>query len=217
MNNHDTALGDTTPSADPASGAAGGLFVSPPDEPLDLGPVKVWTIGDILAEAELPEKRAKVCLKANLQSTYDQLITELGTLVDATGKLLVDDEASAADVTPEARAREISDQLEVVQREMASSLWFPLFRGMNADDFAVFQKKHQPKGENADWTDYYNRLIAECSADDPKLAVEDVVALRKKLGPRAIQALITTATEVCARGGVDVPKLPGFLRSLAEG
>jgi hypothetical protein len=213
--NPDTALGDPTPSTGPATGAAGGLFVSPDPEPaLDLSAMKVWTIAEILAEAELPEKRAKICLKPNLQAEYDGYITELSTLVNARGELIVDEEDDLGTVSAEARARELGDKAQAVQAKMMAAMWYPLFRGMAEEDFAVFNKKHLPKSDDADRTDYFNLLIAECSCD-PKLTVENMVALRKKLGSKAIATLVDTVTEVCVRAGVDVPKLPGFLRNLA--
>lgn len=216
--NPDHALGDdTAPSTGPASGAAGGPFVSPPTpEPIDLTATKVWTIADILAEAELPEKRASICLKANLQARHDEILTELAGLVDARGQLLDDDEAAVGDIKPSTRARELVAEDEVVLREMRKSMWYPLFRGKTSDDMAVFNKEHLPKSEGAPMIDYYNRLISECSRE-PELSIEDVTNLRKKLGSKPIATLIETVAEVCARGGVDVPKLPGFLRNLADG
>ena len=40
-----------------------------------------------------------------------------------------------------------------VRRDMAGSMWSPLFRGISADDLAVFEKEYLPKDQNADNTD----------------------------------------------------------------
>lgn len=217
MNDHstDTALGDTTPSTGPAEGAAGGPFVSPePEQPIDLTATKVWTIEEILAEAELPEARAKICLKANLQARWDQLVDELSRLVNSRGELIVDEDASIGDVRPAARAHAINDELQQLRLRMLRSMWYPLFRGKDSEEMAVFNKTHLPKTEGAPLTDYYNRLISECSVE-PKLTIENVAALRKELGSAAINELVQTVQKVNVEGGVDVPKLPNALRNLA--
>lgn len=215
--NHDTSLGDPTP--DQPSPAAGGVFGNPNGhQHTDEIPttVRQWTIEEILNQAKLPEKRARICLRADLQAEHAANLAELATLVDARGELIVDDEASVGDVSPAVRARELVDRNRVLEREMAKSMWFPLFRGMTSDDLQVFSKKNMPKGEGADMSEYNTLLIAESSVD-PKLSPEDVRALRKKLGSRAIQELFQTATEVNIRGGVDVPKSPVSLRNLTQG
>lgn len=216
--NHDTSLGDPTPDSAPP---AGGVFGAPNGtQPLDLGPIRQWTIEEILAEAKLPELRARICLRADLQERHDSILAELATLVDARGELIEDDEATAGDVTNASRARALNDELQGVQREMAKSMWFPLFRGMASDDLAVFSKLHLPKDASdpnakVDMTTYNTLLVAECSVD-PKLSVDDVKALRKKLGSRAMGELVKTATRVCTQGGVDVPKSPVSLRNLTQ-
>jgi hypothetical protein len=212
------ALGDTTPdSATPA----GGVFGNPNGHHhTDQAPVVVrqWTIEEILDQAKLPEKRARICLRADLWERHDTLVAELSALVDARGELLEDDDATNADVTPRAQAIEKNAELEAVQREMAKSMWFPLFRGMTSDDLMVFTKKNMPapdKNGERDMTEYNTLLVAECSVD-PKMSVEDVRKLRKTLGSRAIGELRKTATEVCTQGGVDIPKSPVSLRNLTQ-
>ena len=199
----DQTLGDTTPDEQPTTSgsSAGGAFAYP-----EQHSEHEWTIDDILAAAELPERRAHICLKANLQATYDDLVAELSTLVDAQGRPLVDDEASIGDVTAESRAVEINEQIATVRLEMNAAMWHPLFRGISTDDLAVFNKKYAPKGD--DLTGYHDKLIAETSCD-PKLSVDQVASLRKKLGHNAFRQLLDAANWVCMNGGVDVPKSPG--------
>lgn len=166
------------------------------------------TVADILASARVPEKRASICVRADLQARYDEILAELGTLVNARGELLEDAEASMGEQTAASKAIALNDELASVRKEMAGAMWRPLFRGMTSDDLAVFNKEHYPKKEGADLADYNNRLVAACSAD-PVMTVEDVAALRTKLNFKAIQQLVRTATAVCT-GDVDVPKLPAF-------
>lgn len=163
------------------------------------------TIEDILDMAKTPEKRARVCLRADLQAEYDSIVTELSTLVDAQGKVIADDDAAVGDATPAQRAAELEDRAQRVRREMLKSMWTPLFRGLTSDDLATFNREHAPKGDNPDMTEYNTALVAACAVK-PVLSVEDVRRLRTKLGSRAVGELVNTANWVCSRGGIDVPK-----------
>lgn len=211
--NHDQTLGDTTPDTPPADG----VFGNPNGPTADQPPVvrRQLTIEEVLASARLPEKHARVCLRADLQARHDDLVAQLAGMVNAQGELIEDPEASAADTSAASRAQALNDDLADVRREMAQAIWFPLFRGLSTDDLAVFNKRHRPKGDNADMTDYNIELVAACAVE-PTMTVDQVKALRTKLGSRAMQELINTAHEVCARGGVDVPKLPVSLLGLTQ-
>jgi len=213
MNNNDQTLGDTAPDTAPP---AGGAFGDPngPATPQAPVVVKQWTLAEVLDAAELPEKHARICVKANLQAEHDQIVAELMTLVDTRGEVIEDEEAAAGEATNDSRAIELNDRLRRVSKEMAGSMWFPLFRGLCVDDLAVFNKQHIPKGDSPDLTEYNIRLVAECSVEP--WTVDDVKALRKKFGSAAMQELISTAHEVCVRGGVDVPKSPVSLRNLTQ-
>lgn len=173
------------------------------------------TVEDVLESARRPEKYARVCLRADLQAEHDQLVAELATLVNAQGEIIADEEASIGEATAEARAKQINERLKVLRAEMAESMWFVLFRGMAAEDYQVFDKKYRPKTKDADFTEFHSRLVTE-TAIDPAIAYEQVVALRKKLGPRAMVELYNTAFAVCNTGGVDVPKLPASLHNLTQ-
>ncbi|WP_435744899.1 hypothetical protein [Nocardioides sp. SYSU DS0663] len=209
----DQSLGDPTPpDALPAGGAFGNPN-APTDQPTPVR--RQLTIEEVLASAKLPEKHARVCLRADLQARHDDLIAQLAAMVNAQGELIEDPEASAADVSAASRAQALNDELAAVRREMTSAMWFPLFRGLSTDELAVFNKRHEPKGDGADMTDYNVQLVAACAVE-PTMSVGDVKALRKKLGARAMRELTNTAHEVCARGGVDVPKLPASLLNLTR-
>lgn len=226
MNTDDTALGDTTTDA-PTPGhtaPAGGVFGDPTahDHDAHPRPTRSWTIADILESAKLPEKYARVCIRADLQARHDQILAELSTLVDPNGEVLGDPDAALGDTTKAARAQHLSADLSAVEQEMRDSMWFPLFRGLSQDALAVFNEKHAPKKLDAngapsmkDLREYQAILIAECAVEPP-MSVEDVKALRTKLGTKAYGTLYATANEVCTKGGVDAGKSPAFLRNLQD-
>lgn len=203
---NDQSLGDSTPDQTPPDG---GVFARNETPDIDLASLgRQLTVAQILEMAKVPEKRASICLRSDLQARYDELLEQLSGLVSARGELLEDAEASMGEATAASKARGINDEITAVRAEMAKSMWRPLFRGMSSDDLAVFNKAHYPDKQGADLTDYNNRLIAACAAE-PEMSVADVQALRKSLNFKAVRELVQTATEVCV-GGIDVPKLPSF-------
>lgn len=200
---NDQTLGDTTPDQQrPAPIHPGAEAFTIPTEP--AAPVLPLTVEQILAMAKLPERRAQICLRADLQSRYDELIAELSGMVNAQGELLEDAEASMGEESAASKARGLEDQIRAVRREMTGSMWYPLFRGMPSDELTVFNKKHWP-AEGEDLTDYNNLLIARCAVE-PKLTVEQVIELRQTLSWKSIQDLVLKAREVNIGLGVDVPK-----------
>lgn len=202
----DQTLGDTTPDQTAAR---------PTIDPATLAEAAVagakqMSVADVLAAARLPEKRAKVCLRADLQARYDELVTELGTLVNERGEILEDAEQSLGEQAATSKAEAIAAEIESVRVQMAESMWLPLFRGISTDDLAVFNAKHSPKKDNDKAADaeYQARLIAEC-AIDPVMSLEEVVALRGKLHVASYGSLVRTANAVCA-GKIDVPFSLGY-------
>lgn len=205
MNDFDQTLADTTPAAAVTQPGLADAATSVSTRQL--------TVNEILDMARLPEARASVCLRADLEAEHEELIAELATLVDANGELIVDAEASIADQTKAARAQQLADRDAAVLEQMRSAMWRPLFRGLSTEAAALFDKQHMPKAKNAgdpvDWNDYNDRLIA-ATAVDPEMTVEDAAALRSTLGSRAYASILGTAKSVCVAGGVDVPKSPTF-------
>lgn len=209
-----TSLPDEQPLGSP--------FIKPVDDTpapsieLPATTLPTLTIEDVLSQAKLPERTATVCLRPDLQADYDTALVELGQLVDARGELLEDPEASLDDQSRIARARDLSDSIDRIRREMTAHLWRVRFRGMPSEDFAVFNKQHMPKGEGTDMSDYNLRLIA-ATAITPAITYDQAKALNGKLGGRAMAELANAAWNVCNEGGISVPKSPGFLRNLAQG
>lgn len=210
MTTEDRSLADPTPAeqSTPAGSASSTVFHQPPlPEPINL--VEQLTIDQILDMAKLPERRARICLRGDLQARYDQIVAELGQLVTPSGELISDPETSLGEQTTESRAQALADELESVRAEMAGAMVSFLFRGMSADDLAVFEKAHKPKDPKADHTDYWVRLIAASSVE-PEMTQASVQAFRKKFGANAFWELVTTARDVNMGGGVDVPKSLNF-------
>lgn len=199
-------------------------FDAPLDHPTDLpdptglpdidAPAPL-SVAEVLAMAELPERTAEICVRPDLQAKYDAVMSELATLVTATGEVIEDAEASIGEKTAEARAIELNAEAAELRRQMRGAMWRVTFRGMSTDDWDMFVKRFRPKDRNANMDDFYNRLIAETSVDDD-IDIEAVKALRKKFGQAAMTKLTNTAVQVCTRDGIDVPKLPAFSRNLAE-
>lgn len=202
----DQTLGETTPTQTAAR---------PTVDPASLAEAAVagaqqMSVADVLAAARLPEKRAKICTRADLQARYDELVAELGTLINDRGEILEDAEVALGEKGAVAKAESINEQIEAVRVEMAKSMWLPLFRGMSTDDLAVFNKEHAPKkqGDAVADAEYQARLIAEC-AIDPAMSLDEVLALRGKLHVASYGSLVRTANDVCA-GRIDVPFSRGY-------
>jgi len=179
------------------------------------GTPRVFTVEDVLSNATLPERVATVCIRPDLQATYDEAMAELSTLIDGSGKLLeADDDASLAD-TKATRAQELADTIAQVRAEMSGFLWSVRFRGMSSEDYSIFNKRHTPKGDNPDTTDYNLRLIA-ATAIEPTITLEKAQQLNAKLGSRIMAELVNTAWNTCNEGGISVPKSLSFSVSPAR-
>lgn len=184
-------------------------------DPIALVKPKPFTVDEVLASARRIERTASVCLRADLQAEWDELLDELGTLVTASGELLEDDsEGSMGETSGRARVMEINRRMSVLRREMAANTWRPRFRAMPSDEWAPFLKKERPKGENADMGPFFDLLIAETSID-ADLTLEKVRELRKVLSDPAMGELTSTAWAANTAGGIDVPKLPSSLAKIA--
>lgn len=173
---------------------------------------RVFTVDDVLAMAKRPEATAHVCIRGDLQDEHDELLRELSTLVTADGQLARGEDDSLGD-SPAARARTVHTRLQRVRTEMAKNMWSVRFLGMDSEAFAVFNKKHRPKDENADRTDYNLRLIEACAVE-PQIPLAKLYELNKTLGSAAMLELFSKAWKVCNQGGVSIPKLSSSLANL---
>ena len=214
--NTDQSLGDTTPD-EPTTGSVFQRATPNPTDAITAAaePGPPLTVAQILEMAKFPERRATVCLRADLQASFDDLVDELTGLVNVDGTVREDAEAALGEETAAARVRDLDQQIQAIRAEMQKSTWKPLFRGISSDELAVFNREHWPKKDGAPLTDYYNRLVARCMVE-PEMTVADVEQLRTKLSHRAMQELINTASNVNVGLGVDVPKSPISLQGTEE-
>lgn len=202
----DQSLGDTTPEHDHTPTA----FERPETPAIDLDATGTQlTVAQILEMARFPEKRASVCLRADLQARHDELVEELGTLVYADGTLREEAEGSLGEQSAKTRAIAVDQELQSVAAEMRQSMWRPLFRGISSDELAVFNKEYGPKKQGDSMVEYHNRLIERCMVE-PEITLDEVRKLRTTLTHKAFNAIVEAVAAVNVGLGVDVPKSPSF-------
>lgn len=179
--------------------------------------MKYLNLDEVLTSAKRTRTVAHICLRADLQAEYDELLTDLAGMVDSQGKLLPrDKDAALNDEGLATLAQEKSDRVTQVRLEMNAAMRSVEFEGMAEDKWRPWYDQHFPKKrgtDEVDVTDFNNLLIAEVAVA-PALTVEQVVQLRSKLGAPQIKELADKAWLACTTGGVDIPKSPAFLRSL---
>lgn len=179
------------------------------------------TLEEILAEARLPEDYARICLRADLEAEHNRVVQDLARLLNADGTLIEDDETTLDAVSAQAQAQQLADRMMELKREMAGSMRYFRFRGLSDDALAEFRAQHRPKPERGkDITPAqrhaFNNALVAATAVEPALSVNDMISLRGVLGSLAISELVRVADKVTTRGGVDVPKSPASLVSLAQ-
>lgn len=220
MSTDDETLAGPTPTEPSGVGRSPFGTPHPPENPLpDRPPVKQWTLQEVLASAKRHRTVAHICMRADLQAEYDELMREIAALVDTQGRLTPAAEETLGD-TAAAVVQEKDARAQLVRREMNTAMWRVEFEGMPEDKWRPFYERHYPKkartdGET-DLTDFNNRLIAEVAVN-PTLTIEDVIELRGVLTAPQITELANKAWLACASGGVDIPKSPAFLRNLQLG
>lgn len=211
---NDQSLGDT-PATTPDHAHALVQPPMPPTAPDTAGLAEAavaaaapMSVGDVLAAARLPEKRARICTRGDLIAEYDDVVDELASLLDINGEVKDDPDASVGDESKIGRAQRLNARSDEIRTEMARHLWLPIFRGMSSDDLSTFNAEHYPKNDGADLKPYHELLVARC-AIEPKISPEEAHQLRCKLPLPSWQELWRTASEVCT-GRIDIPKSLGF-------
>lgn len=175
--------------------------------------MKYLSLDEVLTSAKRHRTAAHICLRADLQAEYDEILAELASMVDSEGNLLPrEKDASLNDGDLAGLAQEKSDRLVEIRREMNAAMRRVEFEGMAEDKWRPWYDKHYPKGKDPDLTDFNNLLIAEVAVN-PTLTVAEIVQLRSVLGAPQITQLANKAWIACTRGGVDIPKSPAFLRN----
>lgn len=168
----------------------------------------ILTLDEVMSSARLVERTARICLRGDLQAEYAEAYEELATLVDAEGQVVTDGDQALTDAN---RAEELAEKIRYLREQMLEATRRIRFRALPSDQWAEFEKSQRDaQGAIKDDDGYSNELIARC-AIAPKLTVDDVKAMRSKLGPDQITALANAAYLACTTGGLDVPKSPSFL------
>lgn len=202
MTEHDTPTADLAPDTTDVDLHD---HETPTEEP--------FSVEEVLSMARRVRRTASVCLRADLQAEWDRLLDELSGMVTPAGEVITTGELAAGEESPASRALAIQERLNVIRGEMRKTMWHVTFEAMADEDWELFKKRFKPKDPKADHSEFQRRLICE-TAVSPTLSMDQLTALRKKLGPTAIAKFTVSAWEACTTSGLDVPKLPASLRNL---
>lgn len=224
MPNLDESLAGTEPTtqqaAEPSAQefAGGTPFGNPNGAPLlpPPTPVKYLSLDEVLSSAKRKVTYAHICLRADLEGQYEELMLEIAGMVDTQGKPLqsAQQDAGLNEVDAAAVVQGKYDASLELRRHMNAATRTVEFEGMAEDEWTPWDKQHRPKGQDPDLRDYHDQLIAKVAVN-PTLTVEGVKQLRSKLGAKSINELENQAYLANVTGGVDLPKSPAFLRNLS--
>ena len=186
-------------------------FVKPTEAPdLDLSIISTILDLDELMSAEVKraERMVPIYLRPDLEAQIDTNEAEHIELVGPDGEVPTSVDASLAD-TDSVRAFELAELIQATRREYAASARNIRLRQLPSDDWEAFREKHQKTLEaGAPFpSGMWNELIA-ASAAQPPLGLDQVVALRSKLGAPTMDFLANASFELNTRSGVSVPKSP---------
>lgn len=187
-----------------------GPFAAVPRPTVEERIDRVLDLDAVMSSARLVERVVRICLRPDIEAEYYDLQDELAELVDVNGKPLNDSDTESA-LSEQNRAVEISERMRELRQAMRAESYTVRFRGMPESEWAGFEKNNRDKN-GAQKDDYVNKLIVE-TAIAPTLTIDQVRALRDKLGTPQIGAMADAAYDACTQGGLDVPKLPSFLPS----
>lgn len=220
--NSDRSLGDD-PTPTVTDPQAPSVFGNPNGVPAKA-PMQFLTVDEVLTTGKRVRTHADICLRADLQAEYEDVLVELAGLVDAQGNVMPGPDGSLAD-SQVTRAHELAARAQDIKAEMGRAMRRVEFEGMPDAEWRPWHAQHYPaktvkaaqdRGEDPDISDFNNLLIATVAVS-PTLTVEEVKKLRSQLGSPQMTELANAAWTACTRGGVDVPKSPAFLRNLKLG
>jgi hypothetical protein len=176
--------------------------------------IKYLSLDEVLTSAKRTRTIAHICMRADLQAEYDDLVAELATLVDHEGRLLATAEEALGEEGGAARAQEIDQRMRQLRLEMNQAMRQVEFEGMPEDKWRPWYNTNFPhqrvktarsSGQEPDISDFNNKLIAE-TAVSPTFTEQDVAKLRTVLTTPQMSLLANKAWAACTTGGVDVPK-----------
>jgi hypothetical protein len=197
------------PLGQPASATAPQTSAKPPtvsivDTILDLDEL-------MSADVRRAEKTARFATRADLEGDIDELEAELERLVDAQGAPVRTPDAAVSGTTEEGdrvrTAYEVALDLQTKQAEYGASFRSVRMRQVPDEDWLAFEAKWKQAIDAGPSypVEFWNELIA-MSAHTPKIPLEKIPGMRKKLGHPPMDVLGKVAWDVNANAGVSIPK-----------
>lgn len=154
------------------------------------------------ADVRRAEKTHRLFLEPDREARIDELDAELQTLTDSEGRPLPIAEGQRS-------AHDVAVELQTEQAAYARSARSIRMRALAADDWDAFLTKHKPSDtkDGKRPPEFWDELIA-LSAHTPAMTIEQVRALRAKLGKTQMIIMGNDAWEVNVESGVSIPKSP---------
>lgn len=183
-----------------------------PSQPVDLDTL---TPGDILdidellsaATSHLAEKTIFIYLRPDLEAQIDALELKLAAITDGSGQVSTNSEVAVGEAaTSGSDATAVAEEIQALRREYAASRRGIKVRQLNDEDWPAFEAKWKKAlSDGAPYpVEMWNELIV-ASALAPRLAVEEVKGMRKKLGSPAMRTLEMGCWDLNTRSGASVP------------
>jgi hypothetical protein len=156
------------------------------------------------AELRLATKQAAFYTRPDLEAEIEAKNAELNSLTDSQGRPLP---VLDGDLEDDRSARTVASEVLELQKEYGASRRVVLMQQMDQDDWAAFQLKWKEEllKEPPYAPAFYEDLICS-SALKPKIDVDQLRQLRKKLGAPAFEELWRSAWAVNTQSGVSIPK-----------
>lgn len=168
-------------------------------------------IDDILATAKLPERSVPLCLRGDLQATFEELerrlegVRERDETTGAGGKL--------ANPSGSDEARELAQQIQDLREEMRQATVAFRFRALTRREWSNLLAKHKTGDgdgdegpdliKNYDWETLGPVMVAACCID-PAMSTEQAGELADKVTDRQWDLLCGAAVTV-NKVDVDIP------------
>jgi len=166
---------------------------------------QVLDLNEFLAkDVRLALKSAAFYTRPDLESKIEDLNAELDSLTDSQGKPLAEIDV-AMDASRPVQA--VALELLAVQKEYAASRRVIQMQQLDEDDWAAFMEQwKEPLSKDPPYPPaMYADLIVKC-AFKPRITLEELGQLRKKIGRPAYEEMWRVAWEVNTRSGVSIPK-----------
>jgi hypothetical protein len=210
----DPDLGATPPPGLPPLGQPNGT-----EEPV-VTPPKVSIVDTILdldalmsADVRRAEGTARFALRPDLEADIDELEAELEQLTDRQGNPLPTPDRAVGEVgddgEPVRTAYDVALEIQTKRAELGASFKSVRMRQIPDEDWLAFEARWKKATDDGPPypVQFWNELIA-MSAFLPKIPIERLPGMRKKLGHPPMDVLGKKAWEVNAIAGVSIPKSP---------